>query len=214
MECKTFYFNALRTCCYVAYDATGNCVIIDPGCFGENEEQRLAHYLRDNQLTPKFIVNTHAHFDHLMGLRFLINQYNIPFHLHPLEEENLKRASNYARLFGFQMIQPECQYIPLEDRETLTFGESQLKVLHTPGHSPGSVCLYDQQGNRLFTGDLLFAGSVGRTDLPGGDYNLLEKSLSEKITPLPEQTVVLPGHGPATTLSEELAQNPYLQHLC
>ncbi|MFA5444589.1 MAG: MBL fold metallo-hydrolase [Bacteroidales bacterium] len=213
MECKTFYFNALRTCCYVAYDATGCCIIIDPGCFGENEEQRLVHYLRDHQLTPRFIVNTHAHFDHLMGLRFLLGQYDIPFRLHSLEEHNLKRASDIARLFGFQMIQPECDYIPLEDGETLTFGTSALKVIHTPGHSPGSVCLYDTNGNRLFSGDLLFAGSVGRTDLPGGDYNLLAKSLSEKISPLPAQTVVLPGHGPATTLAEETAHNPYLQDL-
>ncbi len=213
MECKTFFFNALRTCCYVAYDATGSCIIIDPGCFGENEEQRLVHYLRDNQLTPQFIVNTHAHFDHLMGLRFLKEQYDIPFYLHPMEEENLKRASNIARLFGFHMIQPGCDYTPLEDGGTLTVGISALKVLHTPGHSPGSVCLYDEQSHRLFTGDLLFAGSVGRTDLPGGDYDLLERSLSEKIRSLPLQTVVLPGHGPATTLADELERNPYLQHL-
>jgi hydroxyacylglutathione hydrolase len=213
MECKTFYFNALRTCCYVVYDTTGSCIIIDPGCFGEKEEQRLVHYLRDNSLTPEYIVNTHAHFDHLMGLRFLHGLYNIPFRLHPLEENNLKRASDIARVFGFQMIQPECDYTPLEDGEILTYGTSSLKVLHTPGHSPGSVCLYDEQSSRLFTGDLLFAGSVGRTDLPGGDYDLLEKSLSEKIRPLPAQTVVFPGHGPATTLAKELAQNPYLQHL-
>ncbi len=213
MECKTFYFNALRTCCYVAYDDTGSCIIIDPGCFGEDEKRRLVHYMRDNQLTPRLIVNTHAHFDHLMGLRFLLDQYNIPFRLHSLEEHNLKSASDIARLFRFQMTQPKCDYIPLEDGETLTFGNSTLKVFHTPGHSPGSVCLYDEQSNHLFTGDLLFAGSVGRTDLPGGDYDLLEKSLSEKILPLPAQTVVLPGHGPATTLAEELAHNPYLLHL-
>lgn len=169
MECKTFYFNALRTCCYVVYDTTGNCVIIDPGCFGENEEQRLAHYLRDNQLTPKFIVNTHAHFDHLMGLRFLMNQYNIPFHLHPLEEQNLKRASDYARLFGFHMIQPECEYIPLEDGKHLHSANRNSKCFTHPdtvreayvcttnkttAYLPETFCLQEVLDVRTFPGEI------------------------------------------------------------
>lgn len=213
MELKTFYFNALRTCCYLVYDQTGHCIIIDPGCFGHTEEQRLAGYILNNNLNPLYIVNTHCHFDHLMGLGFVRKTFNIPFRMHPLEIENLKRAANYAQLFGFYMIQPGSDYTALSDGEVLTFGNSELKVIHTPGHSPGSVCLYDTKGDVLFTGDLLFAGSVGRTDLPGGDYDQLMDSLSKKIGVLPHRTRIYPGHGPSSTLADEFAVNPYLQHL-
>ncbi|HPB77426.1 MAG TPA: MBL fold metallo-hydrolase [Bacteroidales bacterium] len=213
MECKTFYFNALRTCCYVVSDQTGDCIIIDPGCYRQTEEQRLATYIRSNNLTPRYIVNTHCHFDHLMGLAFLRQTYQIPFRTHPLEAGMLKKASSHAILFGFSMIAPGTDFSPLYDGEKLSFGTSSLKVIHTPGHSPGSVCLYGDQERMLFTGDLLFAGSVGRTDLPGGDYDQLMDSLSRKIMPLPAYTLIFPGHGPTSSLERELAGNPYLQHL-
>lgn len=213
MEFKTFFFNALRTCCYLAYDQTGHCIIIDPGCFGPTEEQRLAGYIRNNNLTPLYIVNTHCHFDHLMGLDFIRKTYNIPLRMHPFELGNLERAANYARLFGFNIIQPRSDYTALSDGEVLTFGHSELKVIHTPGHSPGSVCLYGSRDAVLFTGDVLFAGSVGRTDLPGGDYDQLMESLSGKIGVLPPETRIYPGHGPSSTLAGEFAVNPYLQHL-
>jgi glyoxylase-like metal-dependent hydrolase (beta-lactamase superfamily II) len=213
MEIKTFYFNALRTCCYLVHDQTGECLVIDPGCFGPTEEQRLANYIRNNNLKLQYIVNTHCHFDHLMGLVFLQQEFNIPLRIHPLESDIMQRAASHALLFGFSMIQPGPGFVPLKDGETLTFGKTELKVIHTPGHSPGSICLYDPIGGTLFTGDLLFAGSVGRTDLPGGDYDDLMTSLSRKIRPLPPQTVIYPGHGPTSTLADECANNPYLQHL-
>ena len=214
MECKTFFFNALRTCCYVVYDQTGDCIIIDPGCFGQTEEQRLAAYIKSNNFNPRYIVNTHCHFDHLMGLAFLRQTYDIPFRTHPLEAETLKRASSHALLFGFSMTGPGTDYTPLDDGEVLAFGISSLKVMHTPGHSPGSVCLYGNLEGILFTGDLLFAGSVGRTDLPGGDFDQLMDSFVNKIRPLPRFTLVFPGHGPASSLEREFADNPYLQHIC
>ena len=213
MQLKTFYFNALRTCCYVVHDSEGHCMIIDPGCFGSKEEQRLVDYIEQNKLTPQLVVNTHCHFDHLMGLPFVLKNYNIPLYMHALEEGNLQQASHHAMLFGFGMPQPYLDYHPLHDQDTLTCGTLEFRVLHTPGHSPGSVCLYRKQDTVIFTGDLLFAGSVGRTDLPGGDYAQLMTSLSVKIRPLPPATVVYPGHGPATTVAEECAHNPYMQHL-
>ncbi|MDD4919232.1 MAG: MBL fold metallo-hydrolase [Bacteroidales bacterium] len=214
MEFKTFYFNALRTCCYVLYDQTGDCIIIDPGCYGQTEEQRLATYIKSNNLTPRYIVNTHCHFDHLMGLAFLRQKYDIPLRIHPLEAESLKRASFHAYLFGFNMTPPGTDFAPVYDGEVLSFGTSSLKVMHTPGHSPGSVCLFGHQEGMLITGDLLFAGSVGRTDLPGGNYDQLMDSLTRKIMPLPAYTLIFPGHGPSSSLEREFAGNPYLQHLC
>ena len=214
MECKTFFFNALRTCCYVVYDQTGDCIIIDPGCFGQTEEQRLAAYIKSNNFNPRYIVNTHCHFDHLMGLAFLRQTYDIPFRTHPLEAETLKRASSHALLFGFSMTGPGPEYTHLADGEVLALGISSLTVMPTPGHSPGSVCLYGEQEAMLFTGDLLFAGSVGRTDLPGGNYDHLMDSLARKIMPLPANTLIFPGHGPSSSLEREFAGNPYLQHLC
>lgn len=214
MEFKTFYFNALRTCCYVLYDQTGDCIIIDPGCYGQTEEQRLATYIKSNNLTPRFIVNTHCHFDHLMGLAFLRQKYDIPLRIHPLEAESLKRASSHAYLFGFNITPPGTDFAPVYDGEVLSFGTSSLKVMHTPGHSPGSVCLFGHQEGMLITGDLLFAGSVGRTDLPGGNYDQLMDSLTRKIMPLPAYTLIFPGHGPSSSLEREFAGNPYLQHLC
>ncbi|NLA15862.1 MAG: MBL fold metallo-hydrolase [Bacteroidales bacterium] len=213
MHIKTFYFNALRTCCYVVHDKEGHCMIIDPGCFGSKEEQRLVTYIEEHKLTPQLVVNTHGHFDHLMGLPFVMKQYGIPLYIHPLEEGNLQRASHHAKLFGFRMSQPELEYHSLSDGDTLSCGMLEFQVIHTPGHSPGSVCLYRAQDAVLFTGDLLFAGSVGRTDLPGGNYDHLMASLSGKIRSLPPATMVYPGHGPATTVAEECAHNPYLQHL-
>jgi hydroxyacylglutathione hydrolase len=210
MHIKTFFFNALRTCCYVVHEENGQCFIVDPGCFGSKEEQRLVDYIAENNLTPQFVVTTHCHFDHLMGLPFVLKTYTIPFYTHPLEEGNLERASQHASLFGFRMAQPKISFEPLSPGQTLTCGTMEWQVLHTPGHSPGSVCLYYEPDNILFTGDLLFAGSVGRTDLPGGDYMQLMDSLNNAIKPLPSSTVVYPGHGPETDLAQEFAHNPFL----
>lgn len=214
MEIKTFYFNALHTCCYVAYDQTGNCIIIDPGCYRQREEQRLTAFIKSQNLQPRYIVNTHCHFDHLMGLGFLQKTYDVPFLAHSLEAEILKRSISQALLFGFNMTPHGTDFTPLADGQVLSFGTSSLKVLHTPGHSPGSVCLYGNLEGILFTGDLLFAGSVGRTDLPGGNYDHLMDSLARKIMPLPANTLIFPGHGPSSSLEREFAGNPYLQHLC
>lgn len=210
MHIKTFFFNALRTCCYVVHDEKGHCFIVDPGCFGANEEKRLTDYITQHDLIPQFAVTTHCHFDHLMGLPFVLEQYNIPFYTHPLEEGNLERASQHASLFGFRMTQPDLSYEPLSHGQTLTCGALELQILRTPGHSPGSVCLYYAPEGILFTGDLLFAGSVGRTDLPGGDYMQLMDSLNHVIKPLPAATLVYPGHGPVTDLAQEFAHNPFL----
>jgi len=213
MEIKSFYFNDLRTCCYILWDHTNECIIVDPGCYTQSEEKRLAQFIEDHGLTPKLIANTHCHFDHIMGLEFMLKTYHIPFLAHKLEESNLKRAEAYSSFFGLNIPQPDAFITPIDHLDVIRFGESEIQVFHTPGHSPGGLCLYIPSRNWLLSGDTLFAGSIGRTDLPGGNYDQLSESLERIIKPLPQETVVYPGHGPSTTLTEEWHQNPYLQHL-
>lgn len=213
MEIKTFFFNELRTCCYVLWDKNGKCLIIDPGCYSQTERERLVKYITDNNLNPLAVVNTHCHFDHIMGLDYICSYFSIPFWAHPLENDNLRRCATYSSLFGFHIEAPKKDLTPLENGQIMRLLDNPIEVLHTPGHSPGSVCLYVQQDHLLITGDTLFAGSVGRTDLPGGNMDSLMNSLETQLLALPKATAVYPGHGPATLLELEFKQNPYLQHL-
>ncbi len=213
METHTFFFNDLRTCCYVVSDDRKNALIIDPGCYSDTERQRLVRYIRDNSLTPAAVLTTHCHFDHILGLDYICTLFSIPFYAHPLEQNNLTRCTSYASLFGFQAACPQATPTPLNDNQRLLLLEQAIEVRHTPGHSPGSVCFYVPSQRWLFSGDTLFAGSVGRTDLPGGDGTLLMNSLEHQIGPLPQETTVYPGHGPSTVLSCEFQKNPYLSHL-
>lgn len=214
MNYHTFFFNELRTCCYVVWDPqTKDCILIDPGCYGAMEETRLTKFIADNALKPLYVVNTHCHFDHIMGLSFVLNTYQIPFYAHPDEANNLKRVASYASLFGFTVTDVPKSGLPLPADNTFTFGNQELTVLVTPGHSPGSICLYHPLDGVVFSGDTLFAGSVGRTDLPGGDYDALMASLTHTLMPLPPATCICPGHGPSSTLETERMHNPFLQHL-
>lgn len=217
MNYKVFYVNDLRECCYVvscgpangSQDA-GQCVIIDPGMQDVGECSRMADYIEKNNLKPAAILLTHAHFDHIMGNSFVVGKWNVPTYLHADEEHSLKKAPQYALMFGETIPTPPTEnLIFVEDGQELTFGSTTFKVLHTPGHTMGSVS-YLSEGH-LFSGDTLFAGSIGRTDLPGGDYDAIQKSLKEKIMTLDPDTVVLPGHGPESTVASEISTNPFLQ---
>ena len=213
MQIKIFYFNELRVCTYVLWDDTCECVVVDCGCGTENECSRLRKFIADNHLKPVLILNTHGHFDHVMGNAFLAKTYNIKSYIHAGDKEMLVQAANIAMGFGYKVENPPPPEGGLEDGQILRFGQSALQVLHTPGHSEGSVCFYAPEGHFILTGDLLFQGCIGRTDLPGGDYEEIMESLSTKIVPLPDDTVVYPGHGPATTIREEKLTNPYIAEL-
>ena len=211
-EIKSFYFNDLRECCYIVWDDTKECVIIDPGCFSANEQERLAKFIEQNNLKPVKLLNTHGHFDHIMGNAFVVSKWNIPSYIHKEDKHHLVRAKQYTEMFGYKIEQPPVDTIDLEDGAEIDFGKSTLRVLHTPGHSKGGVCLVSDTDRFVITGDSLFAGSIGRTDLPGGDYEQLMDSLLGKVAKLGDDYKVYPGHGPSTTIGNELATNPFLRY--
>ena len=199
---QTFYFNDLRTCCYVLYDEAGECAIIDPGC------------IKQKHLHPRMILQTHGHFDHVMGNAFVASKWNIPTYLAAADIPQLRRSSSYGSYFGYEFGQPsEDNVRDIKDGDIINVGTIQLRVLASPGHTAGGVLFYDEKGGYVFTGDTLFCGSIGRTDLPGGDFDLLSESIRTKILPLPVDTVVYPGHGPATDIGREKMTNPFLEDI-
>jgi glyoxylase-like metal-dependent hydrolase (beta-lactamase superfamily II) len=212
IQLKSFYFNDLRECSYILWDETGESVIVDPGCYTESEQERLVKFIEQNNLKPVKLLNTHGHFDHIMGNAFVTTKWQIPSYIHKEDKHHLLRAKQYTEMFGYKIEQPPVDTIDLEDEANVNFGNSTLRVIHTPGHSKGGVSLVSDDDKFVITGDSLFAGSIGRTDLPGGDYDVLMDSLLNKIVKLGEDYKVYPGHGPATTIGNELATNPFLRY--
>jgi glyoxylase-like metal-dependent hydrolase (beta-lactamase superfamily II) len=212
IQLKSFYFNDLRECSYILWDETGESVIVDPGCYTESEQERLVKFIEQNNLKPVKLLNTHGHFDHIMGNAFVTTKWQIPSYIHKEDKHHLLRAKQYTEMFGYKIEQPPVDTIDLEDGANVNFGNSTLRVIHTPGHSKGGVSLVSDDDKFVITGDSLFAGSIGRTDLPGGDYDVLMDSLLNKIVKLGEDYKVYPGHGPATTIGNELATNPFLRY--
>ncbi len=217
MNIRTFYFNPFRVCTYVINDTQNNAVIIDAGCQTVQEKERLATYIHQNNLQVRAHLLTHGHLDHLMGARFVYEQYDILPHLSPVDEWYFNRQNEQSAAFGCPLDdEPLQEYIALqepqttnrESRQNLRFGNLCFHVLPTPGHTQGGVCyLLD---SLLFAGDTLFAGGIGRTDLPGGDYATLIRSIQKQILPLPDSTIIYPGHGYDTTLGIERTENPYI----
>ena len=212
IQVKTFYLNDLRECCYILYDETGECVIIDPGCQTPNEQERIVKFIESNGLKPVKLLCTHGHFDHIMGNAFVTRKWNIPTYIHPEDKGQMERAQQYCQMFGYSIEQPPLDTIDLKEGTPVTFGNSSLEVLHTPGHTRGGVCFYSAPDKIIITGDSLFAGSIGRTDLPGGDYDMLMESLLGKICKVAPESRVFPGHGPETTIGQELQTNPFLRY--
>ena len=211
MEIKQFIFNMFQENTYVLTDEEKNCIIIDPGCFFEEEKERLVGYIRSNGLKLTRIIQTHLHLDHIFGCLTLFDGFGIQPEAHAADEFFLDIFPTYGRKFG---IDVELKCVPLKsylsDGDVIKLGESELHVIHTPGHSPGGVCFYAPKEKLLFSGDSLFMGSIGRTDLERGNGPELIRSLTNKLMILPEDTTVLPGHGPKTTIGFEKANNPYI----
>jgi len=212
IQIKTFYFNDLRECTYVLWDETLECIIIDPGCYSSSERERLVKFIVSENLKPVKIVNTHGHFDHIMGNAFVATEWGIKTHIHPQDKPHLERAQKYSELFGYSIEQPPLDTIDIDDGDKITFGNSFVTVMHTPGHTRGGVSLYNLEEKFVITGDALFAGSIGRTDLPGGDYDQLMESLLGRLVKLGNDFKVYPGHGPVTTIGQELDTNPFLRY--
>lgn len=210
IQIKKFVFNPFQVNTYVVYDETGECVIIDAACETGIEEDALAGFISNLHLKPVMLLSTHTHIDHILGNGFVNQQFRLPLSAHADSSAYLTNAMDYAVGYGLKLssvIQPS---VFLEDNMVLHFGNSQLRVLHTPGHALGSLCFYSEAGNFVIAGDVLFYQSIGRTDLPGGDYDVLKHSIWSKLFTLPDQTVVYPGHGPETTIGSEKVSNPFV----
>ena len=211
MNIEKFVFNPFQVNCYIVYDDTGDCLIIDASCNDKTEKEKLVLFISERDLNPVIILNTHGHVDHLSGNTFLAEKYSIPLAIHRDDLFLVRNAVQQGLIFGFDIDEPPDPSVFLQEGEDVYFGNSELNVFHAPGHSPGSVVFYSLEGKFLITGDVLFAGSIGRTDLPGGNYNVLMKSIKEKIILLPDDTLIYPGHGPASTIGNEKLNNPFLK---
>ncbi|MDR0725369.1 MAG: MBL fold metallo-hydrolase [Prevotellaceae bacterium] len=212
MEIKKLVFNPIQENTYIIYDETKECVIIDPGCQKPLEKNILKQFIDNNALKPKAVLNTHCHFDHIFGNNFVCREYGVEVWASEGELANIRRFTASASLFGISGEQPNPPAHFLKNGEVIKFGNSELKVITTPGHSPGSVCFYSETGNFLIAGDTLFAGSIGRTDLPGGDYDTIKESL-KKLIALPDDTKVYCGHGYDTSIGRERLNNPFITEM-
>jgi hydroxyacylglutathione hydrolase len=210
MKIKKFKFNPVEVNAFLLWDDTLECVIIDPACFFPHEEQQLKLYIEKHFLKPVRLLNTHGHFDHLMGNRFVEKTWGLKSEIHKEDNFLVVQAANQALMFGIQMPEPSVPGRFIEDGEVINFGNTCLKAIHVPGHSPGSVAFYSEPDQLLIAGDILFRGSVGRTDLPRGNHKLLISGIMEKLMVLDPGVNVYCGHGPETTIGSEKRGNPFL----
>lgn len=209
----TFAFNPFSENTYVVYDDSQECIIIDPGCYTDSEREQLSNFISQHQLTPVRLINTHCHIDHVFGNRYVAEKYGLDLEIHEGELPVLAAVATVAQMYGIPNVQQSPDPNPahyLQEGMTIDFGNSTLKILLTPGHSPASVSFYCAASNFVLGGDVLFQGSIGRTDLPGGDYNTLMQSIEREFMALPDATVVYSGHGAPTTVGAERQSNPFI----
>jgi glyoxylase-like metal-dependent hydrolase (beta-lactamase superfamily II) len=208
---KSFEFNHFAVNTYLLHDETREAVLIDCGCFRKEEELELSNYIIANRLTPKLLLCTHLHLDHVFGNEFANRTYGLKPQAHKADADALPSAQEQARLFG---IRDRIQDIPIEKyivgNETIHFGHSELQALLVPGHSPGSLVFYNRKDGFAIVGDAIFSRNIGRTDLWGGNHEVLIAAIRDKILSLPDETILYPGHGPATNVFEESLNNPFL----
>lgn len=210
IKIRPFVFNAFQVNTYLLYDHTGECVIVDAGMQDHSEENEITGFIEAGGLKPVLLLNTHTHIDHILGNAFLAGKYNLPLVAHRDSEKIMTNAPAYAMTFGIAMNRVKNIDRYIDDGDLIRFGDSVLETFYTPGHADGSVCFYAANEGFVITGDVLFNQSIGRTDLPTGDYDLLQKSIWEKLFTLADETVVYPGHGPETTIGFEKVNNPFV----
>jgi glyoxylase-like metal-dependent hydrolase (beta-lactamase superfamily II) len=210
MNIARFKFNPIVENTYVVWDESGQAAVVDAGNSSANEDKALSDFLTEKGLTPVLAVNTHGHFDHALGVPYLKRTYKIPFAAHSADSFLLDNAATSGAIFGVTVGEMPTIDIDLVGRSEITFGNTVLQIISTPGHTPGHVALFEPESRVVFTGDTLFADSIGRTDLPGGDYSWIMKSILENILPLGDDVRVYPGHGGDTTIGREAAGNPFI----
>ena len=209
MKVQEFVFNPFEENTYVVYDDTRQAVIVDPGCYEDYEKQELKEFIESNNLKVMMLLNTHGHIDHVLGNTFIKDEYKVKFYIHKIDEPVMKAVKAYASNYGFPKYQEATVDTYLEEGKTIGFGNQQFKILFVPGHSPGHVAFYNEKEKVVIGGDVLFRNSIGRTDLPGGNFDTLINSIHEKLFTLPDDVLVYPGHGPTTTIGFEKVTNPF-----
>lgn len=211
LKVNSFVFNPFGENTYILYDETKECVVIDPGCYSVSEENALFGFIDSHQLKPLMVINTHGHVDHVVGNNAVKRRYGIKVAAHPDTKADFTQAKRQAVWLGFQPVGDiDLPDVDLRDDEQIKIGDGFLEVICTPGHARGSVSLYAPVEGWVFTGDALFCHSIGRTDLPGGDFDTLRESIRTRLFKLPDDTDVFCGHGESTTIGEEKDFNPYV----
>ena len=208
---KAFTFSPIQENTYVLYNEKKECCIIDPGCYFDKEKEELKTYIEKAGLKPVLLLNTHCHLDHVFGNKFVHETWNLTLHIHEKEKLVLERAPIAGKTWQLPFDNYEGDLLFLKEGETIKIGEDELEIRFTPGHSPGSVIFYHEAGGFVIGGDVLFNGSIGRTDLPGGDHATLINSIQTQLFTLPGETKVYSGHGSLTTIGFEKMNNPYVK---
>ena len=209
-QVASFTFNPFQENTYVLYDETKECIIIDPGCYTNVEKEELVQFIEQNDLMPKRLINTHCHIDHVLGNKYIAEKYQLALEIHEGEIPVLAALQQTATMYGIA-VEPSPQPRKfLKEGDEFSFGNTQLEILFTPGHSPASISFFCKKEKFLIAGDVLFYGSIGRTDLPGGNFNTLISSIKNKFYPLGDEVKVYSGHGPSTSIGFEKQTNPWL----
>ncbi|MEO6814853.1 MAG: MBL fold metallo-hydrolase [Ginsengibacter sp.] len=209
-QIKVFTFNPVQENTYLLYNEHKECIIIDPGFYYDHEREELQSFININKLQPKILLNTHCHLDHVFGNKFIAEEYKLILKAHTLEQPVLQLAPASGLMFNLPFDNYTDEIIFLEEGDTVVLRDDELKVIHAPGHSPGSICFYCEKQKFVIGGDVLFKNSIGRTDIPYGSHEDLIRNIKEKLFKLPDDVIVYPGHGPSTNIGEEKRMNSYL----
>ncbi len=209
LSVQIFSFNPFQQNTYVIYNEDNQAIIIDPGCYSVAEETALLNFVQVNKLDVVQLINTHCHIDHVLGNRLIAATFSLELFIHPNEEQVLQFAPQAAKMYGIHLEHYSGPLHYLNEGDRVKLGDDELEIILTPGHSPGSICLYSKKDALIIAGDVIFRDSIGRTDLPGGNHAALLESVREKLFTLPDNVTVYPGHGPKTTIGYEKLHNPF-----
>lgn len=211
IQIKSFTFNPFSENTFLLFDETNECVIIDPGCYETNEKEELRDFIKERALKPVRLVNTHCHIDHVLGVKYVAEMYDLNFEFHKKEMPIFESTEMVAQMYGIPNLDlPVAPSCFLNEVDVVEFGVSKLDIIFVPGHSPGHIAFINKDQKFAVAGDVLFYGSIGRTDLPGGDHSMLISSIKSKLLPLGDDFVIYSGHGPETNIGFERMNNPFL----
>jgi glyoxylase-like metal-dependent hydrolase (beta-lactamase superfamily II) len=210
IEIKSFVYNPFQENTYLLINEKKQCFIIDPGCYFTNERNSMMDAIASEGLKPLRLLNTHCHLDHIFGNKLVFDKYGLKPEIHPLEQPVLDRSPQAGQMYNIPFEPSPTPGNYLKEGEKIVWEDDELEVIFAPGHSPGSICFYCKKQQFLIGGDVLFRESIGRSDLPGGSFEILERSIREKLYVLPDEVIVYPGHGPETTIDHEKRNNPFV----